>query len=85
MKRYNLLVKGNDIDAATIALVDRIAVEHFVFIRGDGDPIHDTMTLTVDVNSEGETLIHTWFGERPKIIEGYGFPAGTLLHFSEVQ
>jgi len=44
------------------------------------DLLRDTVSLYVD--GKVEDLVR-WFTEHETVIEGYGYPNGTLLHYNE--
>jgi len=44
---------------------------------------HKDVIITVEIEGASEEHIRGWFNETPKVIDGYGFPNGTLLYFSE--
>lgn len=82
MKRYNLLVKG-DIRDALRELCKRVPIARLLLQDGVGVLRSNAVRLTVEIEERSEIIIYNWLGETPKIIEDYGFPNGTLLHFSE--
>ena len=83
MNTFTLLIKGT-VDDALTQLVERIPEAHVLLSPQDVERVTNDVILYVETDGFNECFIRQWFNEVPPIIEGYGFPAGTLLHFNKV-
>ena len=82
-----LLVKGTPLDAMAAACQYLPAGTKAVCVAEKRGRYASENTATLEISSETEDLgmpVREWFCDPThRIIVGFGFPAGSLLHFSD--
>ena len=76
MAHYRLTVKG-DIHEAKAAVTAR----GLPYIDEWENPRADSTFVRIEATDEVLAILTEWLSERPPFIRGFGYPAGTLLHF----
>ena len=69
----SIVVKGEPNQAIDIALHHGINAD---IVK------HNEKSTVLGVEDRHINKVMRWYGEKDKIIEGYGYPDGTLLHFT---
>lgn len=80
MTVHNLLIKGN-VEDATKECAKRLPERTKVKIIKFSSSYMETFVKVWNLPSDS-TAVSEWFQDSPAIMPGFGFPNGTLLHFS---
>jgi hypothetical protein len=81
VKQFSCLIKGPPIVAEAAAIgrgLEVVTPQPRLFKR-------DSTFVRVRATDDAFSTLASWLSERPPMITGHGFPAGTLLHFSGVE